>query len=126
MEQRDTRVRNKGGRPKVTIKKDQMIPVKCSSTDKIIIKGKARAVGLTPSEFLRELALKGKIVRRDASYPKEILQYIKPLNNTASNINQIAKKLNSTGQFTAYWQEQLEYHLSELKKMEQQINSCFL
>lgn len=32
------------------IKKDQVIPVKCSSMEKIIIKGKARAVGLTAFE----------------------------------------------------------------------------
>jgi hypothetical protein len=125
MEQREIRVRNKGGRPKVAIKKDQMIPVKCSSMEKTILKGKARAVGLTASEFLRKLGLDGKIDRLDSSYPKEILQYIKLLNNAASNINQISKKLNSTGQFTPYWQQQLEYHLGELKKMEQQINSCF-
>jgi hypothetical protein len=125
MEQRDIRVRNKGGRPKVAVKKDQMIPVKCSSIEKIILKGKARAVGLTTSEFLRKLGLDGKIDRQETSYPKEILQYIKLLNNAASNINQISKKLNLTGQFTPYWQQQLGYHLGELKKMEQQINSCY-
>jgi hypothetical protein len=57
MEQREIRVRNKGGRPKVAIKKDQMIPVKCSSMEKIILRGKARAAGLSASEFLRKTGL---------------------------------------------------------------------
>jgi len=47
------------------------------------------------------------------------------LSNVALNINQIAKKLNSTGQFTPYWQEQLDFQLLELDKIEEQIKSCF-
>ena len=125
MEQKDRPVKNKGGRPKVAIKKDQMIPVKCSSMEKTIIKGKARATRLTASEFLRQLGLDGKIDRRQNDYPKEVLKLTILLSNVASNINQIAKKLNSTGQFTPYWQEQLNLHLQELDKIEEQIKSCF-
>lgn len=125
MEQNEKQIRNKGGRPKVAVKKDKMIPVKCSSWEKTIIKGKARVVKLTSSEFLRKLALDGKIDRPTNDFPKEVLQFEKLLNNTASNINQIARKLNSTGQFTSYWQEQLRFHLAELKRIEQQINSYF-
>lgn len=125
MEQKDKQAKNKGGRPKVAIKKDQMIPVKCSSMEKTIIKGKARATRLTASEFLRQLGLDGKIDRRQNDYPKEVLKLTILLSNVASNINQIAKKLNSTGQFTPYWQEQLNFHLQELDKIEEQIKSCF-
>lgn len=125
MEQKGKPIKNKGGRPKVAVKKNQMIPVKCSLMEKTIIKGKARTMKLTASQFLRQLGLDGKIDRPKNDYPKEVLQFIKLLNNIASNINQIAKRLNDKGEFTAYWQEQLGFHLAELKKIEQQINSCF-
>jgi hypothetical protein len=71
------------------------------------------------------LGLDGKIDRPKNDYPKEVLQFVRLLNNTASNINQIARKLNDKGDFTPYWQEQLEFHLAELKKIEVQINSYF-
>ena len=125
MEQKEKHIKNKGGRPKVAVKKNQMIPVKCSLLEKTIIKGKARVMKLTASQFLRQLGLDGKIDRPKNDYPKDVLQFVKLLNNTASNINQIARKLNDKGDFTPYWQEQLAFHLAELKKIEGQINSCF-
>jgi hypothetical protein len=125
MEQKDKPIKNKGGRPKVAVKKNQLISVKCSLMEKTIIKGKARTVKLTSSQFLRQLGLDGKIDRPKNDYPKEVLQFIKLLNNIASSINQIARKLNDKGEFTLYWQEQLELHLADLKKMEGQINSYF-
>jgi hypothetical protein len=126
MEQKDKPIKNKGGRPKVAVKKNQPITVKCSAMEKAIMKGKARTVKLTVSQFLRQLGLYGKIDRPKNDYPKEVLQLIKLLNNIASNINQITKKLNGDTAFTPYWQQQLDFHLAELKKIEQQINSCFL
>lgn len=118
--------KNKGGRPQIAVKKNKVITVKCNAQEKLTIKGKARELKITASEFLRELGIKGKIDRLDREYPKEALDLIKLVNNIANNINQITKKLNSTGQLTAYLQEQLEFHLGELRKIEYQVNSYFL
>lgn len=117
---------NKGGRPQIAVKKNKVITVKCNAQEKLTIKGKARALKITASEFLRELGINGKIDRLDREIPKEALTLIKLVNNIANNINQITKKLNSTGHLTAYLKEQLDFHLAELGKIEILINSYFL
>lgn len=119
-------VKNKGGRPRIAIKKNTVISVKCTAKDKLTIQGKATAAQTTVSELLLKLALEGKIDRSKITLPKETSELIRLLNNIANNINQIAAKLNSTGQFTAYWKQQLQYHCAELKKIELKINSYFL
>ena len=118
--------KNKGGRPTVPIKKNKVISVKCTATDKMTIRGKARAAQTTVSELLLKLGLEGKIDRSKSTLPADANKLISIVNNIANNINQIAKKLHQTGQSTPYWKEQLEFHLGELKKIELTINSYFL
>jgi hypothetical protein len=118
--------KNKGGRPPVAIKKNKVISVKCTSANKMTIKGKARAAQTTASEFLLQLGLDGKIDRSKMTLPADANKLISLLNNIANNINQIATRLNSTGQLSAYWKDQLEFHSAELKKIELLINSYFL
>ncbi len=125
MEQNGKSVKNKGGRPKKPVKKDQVLPVKCSSLEKTIIKGRARSANLSVSQYMREISLTGKIDSKDKTFPKEVLKFLALLHNTASNINQIAKKLNSTGDFTPFLNDQVKFHLGELEKIEEQINSFF-
>jgi len=126
MEQKDTVKKNKGGRPIKAIKKAQVLHVKCSSVEKTIIKGKARSVNISVSQYMREIALTGKIDSKAKALPKEILKGFALLHNAASNINQIAKKLNSTGDLTPFLNDQLQFHLGELEKIEEKINSYFL
>lgn len=95
MEQVEKRNRNKGGRPKKVIKKGQSITVKCSLFDKQAIKARAKIVGLTPSEYLRELGLAGQIDMRKRKLPEEVLELKGELKHIGSNLNQIAKKRNS-------------------------------
>lgn len=126
MEQKDTVKKNKGGRPKKAVKKAQVLHVKCSALEKTIIKGKARTANLSVSRYMREIALTGKIDSKDKAFPKEVLKLFALLHNIASNINQIVKKLNSTGVLTPFWNEQLKFHLDELEKIEEKINSYFI
>lgn len=117
--------KNRGGRPRVGDKKDRVISVKCSLRDKTTIQGKARTLRATASEFLRKLGMDGKIDRSNTNLPFEANKIISLLNNIANNINQITKKLNSTGQMTYYLKEQLDFHSAELRKIELLINSYF-
>ena len=86
--------RNKGGWPKKNIKQDAFIGVKCSLVEKTVLRQKAKAVGLSLSEFLREAGLKGQSVSKIKALPKEVLLFTGTLNHLAANLNQVAKKRN--------------------------------
>lgn len=114
---------NKGGRPRVTVKKDRIISVKCNSWEKKAIQTKAKKSELTASEFLRKLALDKEIDLKEKALPKEILELFAGFRHTGSNINQISRRLNMGEEMTPYLREQLLYHLGELEKLEEQLKA---
>ena len=59
MEEQRTVTRNKGGRPKKAVKKDQILAVKCSLFERQAIEARAKSTNLTVSEYLREMAWAG-------------------------------------------------------------------
>ena len=50
--------KNKGGRPAKEVKQDHFIGVKCTLIEKTLLLEKAKILGLTVSEYLRESGLK--------------------------------------------------------------------
>ncbi|MEP7377764.1 MAG: plasmid mobilization relaxosome protein MobC [Chitinophagaceae bacterium] len=117
--------KNKGGRPKVAIKKNQVISVKCNSFEKKVIKAKAKTAGFTASEYLRQLGLEQKIGPTEKAIPKEILKHLSRVHHTSSNLNQIARRLNMDDEMTSWLREQINYHLQELMEIEEKIKSFF-
>lgn len=94
MQTEKTTKKSKGGRPKKAIKQNQFIGVRCSLSEKAILRQKAKAVHLTLSEFLRESGLHGQAVSKIKVLPREVLQLTTTLNQLAANMNQVAKKRN--------------------------------
>ena len=88
------KTRNKGGRPKKNIRRDEQLAVMCTLVERKAIEYKARISNMSISEFLRTLGLKGHADRKIKTLPKEILQMIGILNHMAANLNQVAKKKN--------------------------------
>ena len=109
--------RNRGGRPKKPLKQREFIGVKCSLVEKIILKQKAKAVGLSLSEYLRETGLNGQVVRRTKAIPKEILHFTGTLNHLAANLNQIAKKRNQMDELNALERADLNVLSIEVKQL---------
>ena len=109
--------RNKGGRPKKAIKQREFIGVKCSLFEKIILKQKAKAVGLSLSEYLRETGLKGQAVSKTRAFPKEMLQFTGTLNHMAANLNQIAKKRNQMDELNALERADLNMLSIQVKQL---------
>ena len=105
----------KGDRPKKMVKKDHVLTLKCSLTEKCFIEAKAKKCGLTVSEYLRAAAINGKIDMPKKSLPLEVLQLTGTLNHLAANLNQIAKKRNSSEQQDAIERAGLELQSKELK-----------
>jgi hypothetical protein len=95
MEELDKKLKNKGGRPVKIVKKSRVLTLKCSNYERMIIQAKAKKVNLTLSEYLREMALSGKVNFVGKALPKEVLELTGTLNHMAANLNQLAKKSNS-------------------------------
>jgi hypothetical protein len=123
MEEQRTVTRNKGGRPKKAVKKDQILAVKCSLFERRAIEARAKSTNLTVSEYLREMALTGKIDRRQKVFPKEVLAMSGTFNHIAANLNQIAKKRNSGEELNALERAELKVQSGEMKALASQVKS---
>lgn len=113
--------KNKGGRPKKKIKRDQQLAVMCTLIERKIIEHKAKLVNCCLSQYLRELAMKGQVDRKIKVLPKEILQFTATLNHLAANINQLAKKRNREEELSAIDWAELSHLSGEIKRLAEQI-----
>ena len=126
MEQQDKAFQNKGGRPVKTVKKNKTMTFKCSGYDRIIIQAKAKKTRKTVSEYLREIAVAGKIETIEKQIPREVLDLTGTLNHLAANLNQIAKKRNSvTEDLSAMDRLALKWQSDELKNLAIKIKTFF-
>ncbi|MBO9199533.1 MULTISPECIES: plasmid mobilization protein [Niastella] len=123
MEQVKKQTKNKGGRHKKAVKKDRLISVKCSSYERSVIVGKAKIAKVSTSEFMREVAMTGKIDRREKALAPEVLQLTAMLNHIAANLNQIAKKRNGFEELTVLERANLKVQSAELKQLATKIKS---
>ena len=116
-EQKQGPARNKGGRPPKAIKQKEVIPIKCSLVEKIVLKQKAKAIGISLSDYLRQTGLHGQAVSRTKAFPKEILLFTGTLNHLAANLNQIAKKRNGIDELNAFERSNLNLLSGQVKQL---------
>jgi hypothetical protein len=117
--------KNKGGRPKKAIKKDQLLNMKCTFVERKVIQSKAKLANLSVSEYLRAMALAGKIDRRERTLPKEVLELKGTLNHVAANLNQIAKKRNGPDELNASERAELMVQSGQVKWLAEEIKNQF-
>jgi hypothetical protein len=108
---------NKGGRPPKEVKRLRTLSVKCSFFEGMQIENKAKQVGLSVSEYLREMGLKGTVKARVRTLPKEVLQFAGMLNHIAANLNQIAKKRNSFDELSVLERTRLNQQSASLQQV---------
>ena len=97
---------NKGGRPKLAPtekKKYSLPPVRVSTNDFHIVKAMAKHLGLSLTEYQRQMILNGKVVERVS--PKHMAIY-RQLAGIGNNLNQLAHQANIYG----YTQDAQLYH----------------
>ena len=123
MDSEAARLKSKGVRPPKQVRQDQFIGVKCTLAEKTLLLQKAKIVGLSLSEYLRESGLKGQAVTKIKALPPEVLQLTGTLNHLAANLNQIAKKRNSFEQLDALERASLEVQSRDLKKLAEIIKN---
>lgn len=114
--------KNKGGRPKKTIKRDQQLAVMCSLTERKLIEHRAKKMGSNTSRYLRELALKGQVGSSVKTIPKEISSLPATLNRMASNLNQLARKNNRNEAFSNQEKLELQTLSSNIKELSVRLN----
>jgi len=120
------RTKNKGGRPKKAIKKDQLLGVKCSLLERKVIEYKAKESNASVSEYLRKLGLSGKVDMKMKSLSMDILQFKGTLNHLAANLNQVAKKRNMNDELNALERASLEHQSKEIKQLVNDIQKFLL
>lgn len=70
-------------------------PIRCTLDEKQRIQTQARKTGMSMSEYIRKMALSGKIIIKQSLVE---FTYLEQLNKIGVNLNQQTKKFNATGQ----------------------------
>lgn len=65
-----------------------------TAKDYALLKGKAEKLGMKPTQYAREMTLKGSIKSR---FTIEELDLMRKLSGMGNNLNRIAKKANKSG-----------------------------
>ena len=125
MEKTTNNNRKKGGRPTKAVKQKYLLGVKCNLVEKKFILQNAKAVGVSVSEFLRNVGLKRQTVRKVKELPPEVLLRLATLNHIAANLNQIAKKRNSFDELNALERAELHFAVEQIKQFVKDLKSYF-
>lgn len=115
--------KNKGGRPRKYIKREEQLALMCTLVERKIIEGKAKNANRSVSEFLRVLALEGQVDRKIKLFPKEILSLQTTLNRMAGNLNQIAAKNSREEAFSLTEKKEIKMLFEEIKNTSSQIKT---
>ena len=89
-----TQPKNKGGAPKKRVKRELIIRIRMSATERFQIVDKAKAAGMRPSTWIRASAKSAKIIPRLTADERRILWMLAELSN---NLNQLTKLAHQLG-----------------------------
>jgi len=85
---------NKGGAPKKRVKRELIIRIRMSATERFQIVEKAKAAGMRASTWIRASAKTAKIIPRLTADERHILWMLAELSN---NLNQLTKLAHQLG-----------------------------
>ena len=86
--------KNKGGAPKKRVRRELVLRVRMTATERFQIDNKAKAAGMRASSWLRASAKSAKIVPRLTADERRILWMLAEL---ANNLNQLTKLAHQVG-----------------------------
>jgi hypothetical protein len=86
--------KNKGGAPKKRVKRELIIRIRMSATERYQIGDKAKAAGMRPSTWIRASAKSAKIIPRLTADERRIIWMLAELSN---NLNQLTKLAHQLG-----------------------------
>lgn len=85
------------GRPKKMIRRSELLMVRLTPTEKILIEGRAKNAGLKPSEWFRRAAKSAKVFPRCTA---EESGWFRMLSGLANNLNQLTHLAHVAGLFS--------------------------
>jgi len=86
--------KNKGGAPKKRVRRELIVRIRMTATERFQIDTKAKAAGMRPSTWIRASAKGAKIVPRLTADERRILWMLAEL---ANNLNQLTKLAHQLG-----------------------------
>jgi hypothetical protein len=89
--------KNKGGAPKKRVRRELIIRIRMTATERFQIDTKAKAAGMRSSSWIRAAAKSAKIVPRLTVEERRIIWMLAEL---ANNLNQIVKLAHQRGMLT--------------------------
>jgi len=81
--------KNIGGRPTKKVKREFKMGFNATAVEKTVIQEKAKRAGLRPADYLRDLAMRGKV--RNKASMEEVKLY-RDLTGAVNNLNQLVKE----------------------------------
>ena len=85
------------GRPKKTIRRSDLLMIRLTPTERILIEGRAKKAGLKPSEWFRSAAKSAKVFPR---FTAEESGWFRMLAGLANNLNQLTHLAHVAGLFS--------------------------
>jgi hypothetical protein len=95
--QQASQPKNKGGAPKKRVKRELIIRIRMTATERFFIDNKAKTAGMRSSSWIRAAAKSAKIVPRLTDDERRILWMLAEL---ANNLNQLTKLAHQRGLLT--------------------------
>ena len=89
--------KNKGGAPKKRVRRELVLRVRMTATERFQIDNKAKAAGMRSSSWIRASAKNAKIIPRLTAEERRILWILAEL---ANNLNQLTKLAHQVGLFS--------------------------
>jgi len=89
--------RKKSGRPKKSINRSEILMVRLTPTERVLIEGRAKNAGLKPSEWFRRAAKSAKVFPR---FTAEESGWFRMLAGLANNLNQLTHLAHVAGLFS--------------------------
>ena len=86
--------KNKGGRPAKLLVKDIVIRIRLDKQEQFILSQRAKMARQSLSQYVRQVAVSGKVIARLSADEKEI---IRKLVGMCTNLNQLTKEARKSG-----------------------------
>jgi len=118
IKQRIDKPRSKGGAPKKRVRRELIIRIRMTATERFQINSKAKAAGMRPSTWIRAAAKSAKIVPRLTAEERRILWMLAEL---ANNLNQLVKLAHQRGFLTVI--RDCNHILKEVDTVIKQLNN---
>jgi hypothetical protein len=116
-------IKNKAGRPKKDMPRNQLLAAWCTIVERKEIELKAGYLQKTISEFLRLRGLNTPIDIKEKALPKEVLQLTGTLHHLAASIHQLVYKNTLEDNFSAAEKAELKYLSNQVQELAKDIKS---